>query len=407
MTLKPITVVIATRRLQLFEAVEHLGVNTYPMDEDAPDADILVFPAGTSKVFLESVETAKALPERLRVRAASGQLKIVIDASSEGTEHGHRRATLVHQIAESTGAPIANCFYITQEINYPAEYAAWCAEQGIAPLNVIHHDAWIWRQLQQFEHNGEEVLAERLALFKARPSHRERRLVSLNHTPRPHKVMFLLRLITDGLWDKAFVSFGGLQRYREISKVTTHEGVLATNAAEPGFSDLAHEVAGAQPELDAYGRIFLDGIPSQNFQWYADEYLPAYAQSWFTVVTETEMFPRPSRITEKTMRALVNFHPFLVLGNPHALKAVRALGFQTFEEVFDESYDEVLEPRERFEQVYQQTKRLMLADEAELQAMEARVADKLVANAEWGLTQMSTRLRRAAFEGVLGRILAE
>jgi hypothetical protein len=42
--------------------------------------------------------------------------------------------------------------------------------------------------------------------------------------------------------------------------------------------------------------------------------LADYHDSWFTVVTETEMRARPSRISAKVVKPLVNFQPFLVVG---------------------------------------------------------------------------------------------
>jgi hypothetical protein len=118
------------------------------------------------------------------------------------------------------------------------------------------------------------------------------------------------------------------------------------------------------------------------------------------------MHPRPSRITEKPMKALVNFEPFAVLGNPHALKALRALGFSTFPQMFDETYDEVFDPRERFERVYGQVLRLARMDQADLARLERDVAETLLHNAQWGLVTMPTVARRNAFRALIAAILA-
>ena len=272
-------------------------------------------------------------------------------------------------------------------------------------FRVLHHDAWVWRFLQQFEETGAEVLSRRLAAFRARPAVRARRLVSLNYTPRAHKVLFLLRLLKDGLWDKAFVSFGGVERYRENMGATDNQAAIEKLAALDGFADMAHDLADQLPALDAFGRVVLDPPAQGKFDPHLDADLPEYAQSWFAVVSETEMHPRPSRITEKAMKALVNFEPFLVLGNPHVLKAIRGHGFETFGEVFDESYDEVLDPRQRFELVYEQVRRFALMSDAELAVMERRVTDRLIHNAEWGLTRMSGDLRRTTFTALIDTIL--
>lgn len=52
--------------------------------------------------------------------------------------------------------------------------------------------------------------------------------------------------------------------------------------------------------------------------------------------------PHPVRfLTEKTFKAMAWGMPFLFVGNQHGLQRIRDLGFRTFPEWFDESYDEL------------------------------------------------------------------
>jgi hypothetical protein len=121
--------------------------------------------------------------------------------------------------------------------------------------------------------------------------------------------------------------------------------------------------------------------------------LAEYDDSWFSVVTETEMRPRPTRITEKILKPLVNFQPLIVFGNPGSLKMVREYGFETFDNVIDESYDEELDPRRRFDHAYAELTRLCTMDEAGLARMEHAIEDRMTFNARWGLTRLSTDIR--------------
>ena len=94
------------------------------------------------------------------------------------------------------------------------------------------------------------------------------------------------------------------------------------------------------------------------------------------------------------MKPLVNFHPLIVFGNPGALKMIRDYGFVTFEELFDESYDEVLDPRQRFDRAYAEVVRACSWSEAEWREAEQRIENKLMFNAKWGLTEFPTTYRR-------------
>jgi len=133
--------------------------------------------------------------------------------------------------------------------------------------------------------------------------------------------------------------------------------------------------------------------------------VPEHDQSFFTVVTETEMTSKPIRITEKALKPLVNFHPFLILGNPGSLGFVRDLGFQTFAGFMDESYDQEPNPIARFKLLYRQFSKLCRADEADLKHREAKMRERLTHNAEWGLTKLPAIMKqrdRAFLDEVFG-----
>ena len=53
-------------------------------------------------------------------------------------------------------------------------------------------------------------------------------------------------------------------------------------------------------------------------------------------------------ITEKTWRNLLNGHPMVWIGTRHTAKMLQHLGFKTFNSLWDESYDEVRNPLDRF-----------------------------------------------------------
>ncbi len=57
-------------------------------------------------------------------------------------------------------------------------------------------------------------------------------------------------------------------------------------------------------------------------------------------------------LSEKTFRALAFPRPFILIGQKHSLKNLQKVGFRTFSEIIDESYDE-MEDNERFEKIKQ------------------------------------------------------
>lgn len=76
-----------------------------------------------------------------------------------------------------------------------------------------------------------------------------------------------------------------------------------------------------------------------------------YNHSCISMVVETLVRPgsqyTPVFITEKTTKPLAFQHPFLVYGNANTLSTLRSWGFETFDNLWDESYDSMLEHQDR------------------------------------------------------------
>jgi hypothetical protein len=349
------------------------------------------------------------LPERLRATVETGRVGLVFDTSLEGVAHKPDITAALHAVVAQLGATPGQCVYVTQDRQYESDYRAYCASNRLAPVSVLTHDYWVWYALSEFHANGSQVFQQRLDAFRQRQPERIRRFVSLNRTPRPTKILFLLRLLRDGLWDRGFISFGGFKQ-NVSGPGKGRPSVDDLQRALPGFEDLVIELAPWLDRLDSVGRRLL-GLDQHGWknidlgQASTASDLIEYEQSWFTVITETEMRPRASRITEKVIKPLVNFHPLVVFGNPGALKMIREYGFVTFEELFDESYDEVLNPRQRFDLTYEQVVRACGWSETEWRQSEKRIEDKLVFNAKWGLTDFPTAYRRRRDVTLVDRIL--
>jgi len=61
-------------------------------------------------------------------------------------------------------------------------------------------------------------------------------------------------------------------------------------------------------------------------------------------------------LSEKISKTILCKKPFLLLGNPNSLKALKHFGFMTFDKIFDESYDSIHNKLFRFNTVFKQLK---------------------------------------------------
>jgi hypothetical protein len=94
------------------------------------------------------------------------------------------------------------------------------------------------------------------------------------------------------------------------------------------------------------GKI-LPGIPDEHKEdqrWFNSEW---YDNTLFSVVNEDSFDYKPRIFTEKTCKPLAFHHPFILLAQQGVLKMIQDAGFETFPELFDESYDNVPSIQER------------------------------------------------------------
>jgi hypothetical protein len=102
--------------------------------------------------------------------------------------------------------------------------------------------------------------------------------------------------------------------------------------------------------------------PSQSRDWRWSTLLPELInKTYFNIITETHHDIEPDFdslfITEKLCKALIT-EPFILVGNTKMLEYVRDKGFETYPELFDESYDLIKNPKDRLDFVLDEVERV-------------------------------------------------
>lgn len=372
------------------------------------NADVLVFPrSDATELFAHS----DLVPKRLWRRAQQGRLTVAFDASNEGQIHEAERSERFHGFLAERSISPSTAAYLTQDRGYRSEYQSWCARRGEDPMRIIVFDAYVHRTLKANLDDGEIAFEQRLASFQERPQHRSRRFVSLNYSPRPSKILFLLRLMRDGLWDKGWISFGGFAPRREKASLSRPWAVERLRELV-GFADDVESALPFIEQLDALGPSLLGTRGNTVARLDRKKMLSAtrlaqYGDSWFSVVTETAMTTARHRITEKPLAALLNFHPFLMIGGLGSLDLVRGYGFETYSSIFDERYDAEPDLRRRFDMVYDQVVKLCSMDEADLARLSSRAAEIMTFNACWGLTKLPRILNDKIGSELIDQLIPE
>ena len=93
-----------------------------------------------------------------------------------------------------------------------------------------------------------------------------------------------------------------------------------------------------------------------------DLYEKPYNDTKFSLISETNDTNKEVFITEKIWKCIIAKHIFVVHGNLHYLKTLKELGFKTFSDLIDESYDVEPDKDKRIEKIVEVCKKLNQKD---------------------------------------------
>ena len=155
---------------------------------------------------------------------------------------------------------------------------------------------------------------------------------------RNHRQAFYLRLNELGLLKKSMMSW--LDRYNGI------QDLCLRSAADMLMHDFGLEYSAKECEL-LTKKVILDfeELPGRKQAFLTND---TYTNTWYSLVMETLFEKDVNFVTEKTYQPIINYHPFLIASTPYALENLRNNGYETFPEIFDESYDEETNTAKRF-----------------------------------------------------------
>jgi hypothetical protein len=136
---------------------------------------------------------------------------------------------------------------------------------------------------------------------------------------------------------------------------------------------LKHNILNNLEYLDTHKAKFLDkrntkGVVPQNC--IHDQFVyKTIRNSFVNIVTETTFTTDNFFITEKTIKPIQCFRPFIILSTAGTLDQLKQFGFKTFSQWWDESYDDEPDHTKRFEKICSVIEDVLLKSDHELSAM--------------------------------------
>ena len=173
-------------------------------------------------------------------------------------------------------------------------------------------------------------------------TNRPYKFLFLNGKGRPHRKFMIDQLVDvldTALWSNLDPANGPvklLDQQYELGRFDADISVTDENVKKYLF------------KADIWGDVYL--VPAQ------------YTDTYFSLVSETVQQYNFSFRTEKIWKPIAIGHPWIAVANQGYYRDIRNLGFQTFGNVIDESFDEIVNNQDRMMQVSRVVKDLCQQD---------------------------------------------
>lgn len=182
-----------------------------------------------------------------------------------------------------------------------------------------------------------------------------KKFISFNRIPRPHRVMLFLMLYQKNLLNQGYYGFVKPPGFVWGTSISQTKQKFSNSEFEQYFNNEGHAYNLLPLKIDN-----TDPTNAKTLAGYNTGHIKLYNDSYFSIVGESEFFDTDNKlhITEKTFVPMLRKHPFIILAPAHFLKYVRELGFKTYDGAIDESYDDETDDQKRLLKIVAEIERL-------------------------------------------------
>lgn len=267
--------------------------------------------------------------------------------------------------------------------NIPLEYTGWFSSSINNRYNLLNFNF-----VNQFIFSARQYMIRDYMQNQNKKIHH---YLCQNRQIKENRIIMVRKLFYADILDKGIVSLGVPGEHYDYN--------------------LEHSQSLYQNEKDNYYEFYktlplvIDDCYNTGVFWNAIDYeqekeiYDRYTSCCFDIVGETYYVYDYNFITEKTTKPIMFKMPFMVVSNPGYLKCLRNLGFVTFPELFDESYDEEPDLEKRTDIIASNAKKLCSLTVEELEKKISQIQYKLDYNFNH-LLALSSNMLSIAEEGL-------
>lgn len=283
---------------------------------------------------------------------------ILIDHSVEAFMQDDQLNSMHSYFGNIHSIPLNKIIYLTGCMNATELYRIYCEKYNIPddPLQRLTIIAYPSSH-QIFSSYIEQGLIDEPEYDTERVP--DKLFLLWNRRFRKHRIELALHLENNDLVDRCHISFAWADPERPTT--TLENAIDNTFIRDNIFNNMPPEHANII--INRFKNrlpLVLDGETNINQMCEDRDNLsrPYYQSSLVSIVTETNFDIPELTLTEKSFKPIKEKHPFIIVGVPGALAAMRDMGFKTFGEFWDESYDTTEFQKDRMTKISEVTRQI-------------------------------------------------
>jgi hypothetical protein len=295
-----------------------------------------------------------------RIRNKTAYLVITLPMESYVFE---RHLYHIHKFFKNLDLPASNVIYFTCSPNANELYKDYCTQIFDIPRATFKYFPYYFDVYNQ-------AAAIKEVDYKIEPKKKAFLMFNRRWWNHPHRVLFLYHCVKEKIIDKFHISFSKYEidngrSYTSAIQSVEQQGVLENFVVDQSILD----------KVESLLPLTLDSSDlTQNLMFSEFDTTESFYETSFVHITsETYFFSDIIHITEKSFKPILYKQPFIVLAAPNFLASLRELGFKTFSDIWDESYDTEKNHTKRFYMILALIKEINSFDDA----TKLKIADKI------------------------------
>jgi hypothetical protein len=267
----------------------------------------------------------------------------------------------IHGYLKLKDIPLRKVILQTGNVNGEKYYKDYCFRKQIERgmnISCLEYFEWLCsRLIVEHKKRNLDVLPKNIDFTKI-----EKTFLCINRAHRWHRINLFILWHINGLIEDTYYTMSlksnfpiGAGYDEHIWRQTIDRNLIAKFELTEEYIDTIQatlplqidEFVGASEMAGLYGAID-----------------PYYQSSLISIVTETNFENNDIFNTEKIFKPMVHRHPFILVGPYKTLEHLKDMGYKTFSDFWDESYDDIKDPTERLLKIVEICKDIHLWDDA-------------------------------------------